>query len=402
MYSLYIHIPFCKRKCNYCDFVSYAGKENLIDRYVEAVCDEVTALTHQHETLPTLPEGEGNSTIFFGGGTPTLLAPHHFDKIISTIIGHSELSIEANPGTADKAKLKALRQLGINRLSIGVQSFNDKHLQTLGRIHTSKQAIDFYHEARAAGFDNINLDLMFALPEQTLDEWQADIQTALKLNPDHLSIYNLIIEEGTPFWTRFKQPSPAGPKPSPLSQRERVIHEAGLQSTFSPWEKVRDFSESDEGCELPTEEDEATMYEYTIETLTSNGYKHYEISNFAQPGKECQHNINYWKNGNYIGVGAGAHSHVNGRRWSNPNCIETYLKTAPRITPDDSRLAPDQRETLFLGLRLLEGISTKHFAGFEKEVDELINDGLLGQKNDNYRLTRRGLFLGNLVFEKFV
>jgi oxygen-independent coproporphyrinogen-3 oxidase len=153
---------------------------------------------------------------------------------------------------------------------------------------------------------------------------------------------------------------------------------------------------------LPSEDDEADMFEQAIDTLKAHGYHHYEISNFAQPGKECLHNINYWENGDYIGVGVGAHSHLNGRRWSNPNCIEEYLKTASRITPNETRIATDQRETLFLGLRLLDGISTKHFAGFEKEVAELINDGLLEEKNGNFRLTRRGLFLGNMVFEKFV
>jgi oxygen-independent coproporphyrinogen III oxidase len=362
--ALYIHIPFCKRKCNYCDFVSYAGKEDLIDDYVEVLCKEITALTRQHETRPPLPLGEGNNTIFFGGGTPTLFEPRHFEKILLSTPYPlpPEVSVEANPGTANLAKLKALRQLGINRISIGVQSFNDKHLKTLGRIHDAETAQQFYRDARAAGFDNINLDLMFALPGQTLSEWQADIKTALSLKPDHLSIYNLKIEEGTPFHLQL--------------------------TTYN--------------LQLPSEDLEATMFEHAIDTLTAHGYTHYEISNFAKPGKECQHNINYWENGNYLGVGAGAHSHLNGQRWSNPNCIEAYLKTASRITHNETRLAPDQRETLFLGLRLLAGIPISNFTGFEKEVAELIKDGLLEQKNGNYRLTRHGLFLGNIVFEKFV
>ena len=392
MNSIYIHIPFCKKKCNYCDFVSYAGKEDLIDEYVGALVKEAAALTQtiENEKLfpyNPLPEGEGLDikTIYFGGGTPTLLQPKHFDKIISTlighwslVIGHSEISVEANPGTADKAKLKELRKLGINRLSIGAQSFNGRHLRTLGRIHTAEESLKFYDDARAAGFENINLDLIFALPCQTLEEWKNDLKTAINLRPNHLSTYNLQIEEGTP------------------------LHS---QQTAN-------------GLQLPAEEQELAMYEHTIETLTSAGYKHYEISNFAQPGLECLHNINYWKNGNYLGLGAGAHSHLNGRRWANPAVIDDYLNSVrgskpvsipearysdrQRMTIDDTGIGPDRRETIFMGLRLLNGLPVEKFTGFEKEVAELVGDGLLERKNNHYKLTRRGLYLGNLVFEKFI
>ena len=382
--SIYFHIPFCKKKCNYCDFVSYAGKEDLIERYVEALVKEITALTRQPLTFPPLPEGEGNSTIYFGGGTPTLLEPRHFETILQNVgttfmvvrnrrtgtspIPIFEITIEANPGTADKAKLKALRSLGINRLSIGAQSFNDRHLRTLGRIHTAEEALKFYDDARSAGFDNINLDLMFALPDQTFDQWKSDLKIAIDLEPNHLSTYNLQIEENTPLW-----------------------------------EKGASLSSADKGLKIPTEETELAMYEYTIETLTSAGYKHYEISNFAKPGFECRHNINYWKNGNYIGIGAGAHSHVDGNRWSNPNCIEAYVTghgssiQGHRLETRDLRPA-----TIFLGLRLLEGLPAELFKGYENEVSNLLKDGLLEPMNGNYRLTRQGLYLGNLVFENFI
>ncbi|MFA4844477.1 MAG: radical SAM family heme chaperone HemW [Candidatus Margulisiibacteriota bacterium] len=440
--SLYVHIPFCKQKCNYCDFVSYAGKENFIDEYVETMIREFESRC----SVLYVP----CSTVFFGGGTPTLLEPKHFDKILSTfishsslVISHSEISIEANPGTAGKAKLKALRQLGINRLSIGVQSFNDRQLKTLGRIHDSATAKRFYQDARDAGFDNINLDLIFALPGQTLAEWKRDLATAIALKPEHLSTYNLQIEEGTPFWERFKEPSPAAANRRTLSQRERVMSQADLQNTFSPphpltqsvpplpegegtsplipvcatpspfgrrcaslahWmrgEKVHSSGRADEGLSLPSEDEELAMYEYAIEELAAHGYKHYEISNFAKPGYECQHNLVYWRNENYLGIGAGAHSHVNGQRWSNPNCIEKYLETATfsRRFPGSTA---DQRETIFLGLRLLDGLSIKKFKGFEAQVAELIKDGLLTEEKGNYKLTRQGLYLGNLVFEKFV
>ncbi|MBU1616303.1 MAG: radical SAM family heme chaperone HemW [Candidatus Margulisbacteria bacterium] len=356
--ALYIHLPFCKQKCNYCDFVSYAGKEELINDYVEALVKEIEGQRHQGT--------KGVKTVFFGGGTPTLLDPNHFDKIISTLIchlsldiGHSEISVEANPGTADRAKLKELRSLGINRLSIGVQSFHDRHLKTLGRIHDSKTAEVFYDDARAAGFDNINLDLIFALPDQYLNEWKKDIQQAIAMRPDHLSIYNLQIEEGTPFHQQ--------------------------QTTNN--------------LQLPTEEIELAMYEYAIDCLWLTGYQHYEISNFSKPGKECRHNINYWQMGNWLGFGAGAHTHLNGKRWANPNCLETYLK-GTKTEPD--KIIGDQGETLFMGLRLLEGLPAEKFHGFEKEVAELINDGLLKEDQGNYKLTKQGLYLANLVFEKFV
>jgi oxygen-independent coproporphyrinogen III oxidase len=360
MTALYIHIPFCKQKCNYCDFVSYAGKEELIDSYVEALVRELESLRSTiHDPL---------STIFFGGGTPTLLEPKHIARIIGSVecrtlsVEQSEITIEANPGTANKEKLRSLRELGINRLSIGVQSFNDRHLKTLGRIHDAATAQRFYHDARDAGFDNLNLDLIFALPGQTLKEWQQDLEQAINLGPNHLSVYNLQIEEGTPLYAEL-----------PTSN-----------------------------LKLPDNETEYSMYKSAIETLTASGYKHYEISNFAKPGFECQHNLVYWRNGNYLGVGAGAHSHWNGRRWSNPNCLEQYLETATfsRRFPAETR--PDRRETIFLGLRLLDGIAQEHFAGFEKEVKELMDDGLLEQAGGNYRLTRKGLYLGNLVFAKFV
>ncbi len=388
MTALYIHLPFCKKKCNYCDFVSYAGKEDLIDDYVNSLCKEISS---QLET--------GNwklETIYFGGGTPTLLEPKHFNKIISTLIRnsalgirHLEISIESNPATANKTKLKELRKLGINRLSIGAQSFNDEHLKTLGRIHDSKDVLKFYNDARSAGFDNINLDLIFALPNQTLDEWKQDLNKAIHLAPNHLSTYNLQIEQGTPFWELG------------IGNREPRV-----TSSQSPVPSLQ----------LPDEETDLAMYEHTIETLTSTGYKHYEISNFAQPGYECKHNITYWKNENYIGIGAGAHSHVNGRRWANPDSVEEYLH---HWKPETERLgfqqyeetakfirrfpsAPDQRETIFMGLRLLDGIPTDKFQGFEKEVAELIESGLLTKESPNIKLTRKGLYLANEVFEKFV
>jgi len=374
--SLYIHIPFCKKKCNYCDFVSYPDKEDLIDDYVNTIIKE---LHHSSFVI----RNSKLETIYFGGGTPTLLEPKHFEKILETLtpfpspsgrgavkgeheaenkagVRALEISLEANPGTADKQKLKELRQLGINRLSMGAQSFNDNHLRTLGRIHDSKTALKFYEDARSAGFDNINLDLIFALPGQTLSDWQSDLNQALHLKPNHLSTYNLIIEEGTNFFNKYKNQE---------------------------------------------QEAELAMYEYTIETLTKHGFEHYEISNFARPGHECQHNIVYWRNENYLGVGAGAHSHVNGQRWANSNSIEEYIKSTQHPKPkpiNHTSLLTQQPETIFMGLRLLDGLEAKKFTGFEKELNELIETGLLTRENSHIKLTKQGLYLANEVFEKFV
>jgi len=365
--------------------VSYARKEDLIDDYVEALIKDISS-QFSNLYFPL-------STIYFGGGTPTLLKPKHFEKILKALESRKlkadsraqEVSIEANPGTVSLEFLKKLHNIGINRLSLGAQSFNDKYLKYLGRIHNSKQIYQAFENAKEAGFENINLDLIFAIPGQTLEEWKEDLAEALSLKPEHLSTYNLQIEEGTPLWGNTKSEI-LNPKQIPIS-KSKIINE----------------------------DLDANMYELTIETLTSVGFKHYEISNFAKPGFECQHNINYWKMGNWLGIGAGAHSHVNGKHWENTSNVEEYIgsggvrRNGCRLAPDVSHDLPagrqgatDQRETLFMGLRLLDGINKAHFIGFEKEIVELKQQGLLEESGDNIRLTKKGLFLGNLVFEKFV
>lgn len=402
---LYIHIPFCKKKCNYCGFISYAGKEHLIELYVEAICKEIISLTRKCKLLFPLPNKEDEldfETVYIGGGTPTLLEPRHYENILGSVVtacssftarkekrsglkfaDRAEITTEAYPGTADKNKLRALRSCGINRLSIGAQSFNDTLLKTLGRIHTSKDIFNIYRDARSAGFENINIDLMFGLPFQTLRNWKVDLAQAVALKPDHLSTYNLKIEEGTPFREKLKQyncSQLAKNNVTPLT--DRVI---GGQSY------------------LPSEETKMLIFMHTIETLTKAGYKHYEISNFSRPGYECLHEINYWNNGNYLGVGAGAHSHVNGRYWSNPCCVEAYIKNIPcPVTETPSNNLFNRRESPFKGLRLLAGQPVDNFKGFETEVAELLADGLIARQNDNYILTHDGLFLSNFVFEKLI
>lgn len=340
---LYIHIPFCKKKCPYCNFISYDDREALISDYIDNLVNNLSFVIG-HLSL---------RTVYVGGGTPSLLSAKQLEQILQTCmygqvndLSLPEISLEINPATADYKKLKAYRKLGINRLSIGAQSFNNRHLKILGRIHSAEDTYQTFEDARKAGFDNIGIDIMYALPGQTFDEFKNDIETVLKLNPEHISLYNLEIEKKAPFY---------------------------LQLTTN-------------NLQLPENDIEADMFEYAIESFANAGYKHYEISNFAKPGKECRHNIAYWLNKDYLGIGAGAHSHVDGKRWDNNGPLDCDEKI----------------ETIFMGLRLLDGISKDKFIGFEKEVSELKGQGLLEETATNIRLTKKGLFLANIVFEKFV
>jgi len=344
-FSLYIHIPFCKKKCNYCDFYSFAGRENEIDEYVEKLAKDIKRLPD-----PALGGIGSIKTIYFGGGTPTLLSASNFNYLLSTFNFQLsslqiEITTECNPGTVDLEKLKALRKLGINRLSIGAQSFNDEHLKALGRIHTAEDIYNTFKWARKAGFKNIGLDLMFALPNQTVEDWKETLRKAVKLSPEHISTYNLKIEENTPFWEMTK------PKTQNPNESTNLL--------------------------IPNEETELEMYEFAIEYLTTNGYKHYEISNFSKPGKECQHNLTYWRNEEYIGIGDGAKSF-------DPTHLES--------------------NKFILGLRLIEGVdlSKDEIKKYENEINEICELGLAELKNSNLKLTRKGIYLANEVFERFV
>ncbi len=363
-----MHIPFCVRKCGYCDFVSFPGTDDsMIDRYVYALCEECRA---RHNLL-----SGGISTVYFGGGTPSLLSPARIERIFSAIRqtcpefpGGQEITLEANPGTVDAGKLRAFRKLGINRISLGVQSFNNNLLKTLGRIHTTEEALDAYDSCRAAGFDNVSMDLMFALPGQSSADWEKTLNAAVSLKPEHLSVYNLQIEEGTPMWDRKYSADP----------RKKLV--------------------------FPGEEEDAEMYLLAVRHLGRNGYNRYEISNFALEGRECRHNLNYWENGNYIGLGVAAHSCINGRRWSNTCILADYLVSpAKSVVEQQPATALSRRqETLFLGLRLSVGVKTGMFSGYEKDVNELLDDGLIEEFDGRYRLTEQGVLLGNRVFSRFV
>lgn len=368
MKALYIHVPFCVKKCAYCDFVSFPGMDqDTIDRYVDAVCEECRA---REEFL-----SGGISTLFFGGGTPSLLSPFNVERIFSAIKhacpqfpDRQEITLEANPGTVDVNKLKEFKTLGINRISLGVQSLDNRLLEILGRVHTAQQAMDAYSYCRTAGFDNVSLDLMFALPSQTITDWENDIRNAVSLAPEHLSIYNLQVEEDTPMWEK------------------RYSAQAGEKLVF------------------PGEEEDAEMYLFAKRFLQQNKYSRYEISNFALEGKECRHNLAYWENRDYLGLGVAAHSCINGKRWANTSTLKNYL-VCPAESVVEARLSTAfsrRQETLFLGLRLSGGVETGLFEGFEKDVEELLGDRLIEEKDGRYRLTEQGVLLGNRVFSRFV
>ncbi len=304
--SLYFHIPFCTHRCAYCDFNTYAGQEEMIPVYVEALCREIEFVGKQLQGKKETGEGKVH-TIFFGGGTPSLLTPKQFESIFNSIQGNfnltndSEITIEANPGTVSYKNLLELRRIGINRISYGVQSANTEELRMLERVHNFFDVIEAVTSARKAGFKNLNLDIIYGLPEQTLATWQTTVKRILDLHPEHISAYALTLEHGTP---------------------------------FGRW--------SSKGLlPLPDPDLAADMYEWLSETLEANDYVQYEISNWAKPEHECKHNLQYWRGLPYLAFGAGAHGYADGYRYSNVLRIKTYIErlTTSRITNIESRIS---------------------------------------------------------------
>ncbi len=376
--GLYLHIPFCKKKCDYCDFCSFTGSDDKLHRkYLKSLQKEL-------DFAPDITI----ETVYIGGGTPTLLSKKSLYRLMNIIRSSStasgtcpvECTIESNPGTVDYYKLKLLKDNGVNRLSIGAQSFDDKELKLLGRIHDGKETYKAYEAAIKAGFSNINLDLIFGLPEQSPANWASSLKKALKLRPKHISAYNLQIEEGTPFYERY-------------SDLDETVKAHG-----------RAF--------LPDNDAEYYMYKDTIDLLRSEGYIHYEISNFCLPGFECRHNLNYWENGQYFGAGVSASSHLKGGRKINTRDLKKYLSDPVRSGKKERHSKKNEiAETMFMGLRMIKGINSdgleKRFGIplqklYGKEIAELKKKELLEMKEGHLRLTGKGLFLANEVFEKFV
>lgn len=372
MPALYIHIPFCAHACPYCDFSFELLRGHQVERFLDAVTVEI-----EHRGGQTPWRDMVFDTVFFGGGTPTCLTSDQIIRLFTRIrdslavVETAEITVEANPETLTDAKLAVLADIGVNRLSLGVQAFTPESLHRLGRHHSVERAIRAVYQARAAGIKHLNLDLMFGAPEQTMTDWEASLTCALALEPDHMSAYGLTIEDGTPFGRLWK---------------------AGALA-------------------LPDEETHIALYLRAIDRLTHQGYGHYEISNFARPGEECRHNLTYWMGGAYLGLGPSAHSHIEGRRFANTRRLDVYLEkmTAQgEATEQDERLTPAQEisEQIMLGIRMIEGLDMQAFESkFGPEayrtrlpaVTRLTAAGFLEQKGRRLRLTRKGLVVADTV-----
>lgn len=371
--GLYIHIPFCRQKCLYCDFPSYAGKEGMQEAYVNALEAEIRRQGKQYK-------GKKVSSVFFGGGTPTALPIPFLQKLMQAvweswqITDGAEITTEANPGTLDAEMAKALKEMGFNRLSMGVQAWQNRLLKELGRIHTIEQFQENFKAVREAGFENVNVDLMFALPDQSMQDWQETVREITAMQPEHISAYSLIIEEGTPFFERY---------------------EKGF-------------------LEPAAEELDREMYHWAIGALKEAGYQQYEISNFAKVGQQSQHNRIYWQAEEYLGMGLGAHSYMEGTRFHNTYDLQEYIAANGENKKEDMEQITEEDamgEFMFLGLRLTEGVTFARFRErfgkemqefYKAQIMELEQMELLESDTKGIRLTQKGIDVSNFVFEKFL
>ena len=380
--ELYIHIPFCVRKCAYCDFLSAPADEDTVQKYVDALVREIQGYTLSDKKRY---QDYRVSTVFVGGGTPSLLFPDQIKTVFSALRGSfsieedAEITLELNPGTVTEDRLLAWREARINRLSIGLQSTEDEELGMLGRIHDYRQFLDTWELIRNAGMENVNVDLIFAIPGQTLESWRETLRKAAKLGPEHLSVYSLIIEEGTPFFERY---SKAG-------------------TVFPP---------------LPDEETERQMYEETEKILKEYGYSRYEISNYAKPGYECRHNMGYWQRTEYLGLGLGASSLIGKTRFRHISDLQVYLSLSGdvrAICEEEEVLTTkeEMEEFMFLGLRMMRGVRGSEFlrlfgtgmdAVYKEPLKRMNENGLLETEGDIVRLTKRGIDISNYVFGQFL
>lgn len=369
--SLYIHIPFCKQRCFYCDFPTFAGKEKFREDYIEALIKEIEEKCSKYLI----------KSIFIGGGTPSYLKENELEKLLSAVsklnlLEGLEYSMECNPGTVNEKKLKIMKDYGVNRISFGLQSCDNKLLKKIGRIHTFEEFLENYNLARNLGFNNINIDLMYGLPNLTIENWKDTLEKICDLKPEHISAYSLIIEEGTAFYKLYEK----------------------------------------DKLELPNEDDERVMDKLTKDILRVNGYHQYEISNFALKGKECKHNKVYWSLEEYIGVGLASSSYINGYRIVNITNISDYIKNIKNgesVIADKYKnsIKDEMEEFIFMGLRMVSGISLAKFnqkfgvdiySIYKKIIEKNIKDGLLVVYENNMFLTDKGMELSNSVMSDFI
>lgn len=378
--QLYLHLPFCQRKCNYCDFLSAPADESTKNNYIVALKQEIRLKSAAYAAY-SVP------SVFIGGGTPSVFDGAVIAGLMDVLADafflerDAEITIECNPGTLNQKKAAHYRQAGINRISLGLQSTSDDQLRLLGRIHTFEDFLRSYDAARKAGFDNLNVDLMSGLPGQRLSDWQDTLKKTVALRPEHISAYSLLIEEGTPFFDRYAE-----------DEQRRA---AGEEPLF-----------------LPSEETERQMYHGTKEYLSAHGYHRYEISNYAKPGHECDHNVGYWKRRNYLGLGLGSASLIENERFHNTLVLDDYLKG--RFDKQDlQKLSRREQmeEFLFLGLRMTEGVAIKAFydqfglpldAVYAPVAAALCRQGLLGREAGRLFLTESGISLSNYVLAQFL
>lgn len=381
-FEIYIHIPFCAQKCLYCDFLSFHSDEPHMERYVDQLCAELELAADRLDPPLTA------STVFIGGGTPSLLDPKYISRIMYTLRRHfhlakdAEVTIECNPASTLRTKFRAYLDAGINRLSIGLQSANDDELRTLGRIHIYDDFLNCFQGARMEGFRNINVDLMNDFPTQTAASWKKTLRNVLMLRPEHVSIYNLIVEDGTPF--------------KKMQEMGRLL--------------------------LPDEETQAEIDEITKDETSRHGYARYEVSNYARPGYECRHNLGYWSNVPYLGFGLGASSFFGGKRWNNTRSIEKYLSLnmASEARTDFASLREnvkaldrndEMEEFMFLGLRKMEGVSELDFkkrfsvdiqSVFGPVLEKYLKMGMLRHVGCHYAFSERGMEVSNQILCDFL
>ena len=377
--GIYMHIPFCKQKCNYCDFISYTNKCDKIESYMKCLEKEIDCFDFTKYNI---------TTIYIGGGTPSYIDSKYIKQIMNSIykklqlekneLKEVEITIEVNPGTVTKGKLQDYKDVGINRISIGLQCVQDRLLKILGRIHTFEDFINTYNLAKEVGFENINVDLMLGFPDQSIEDIKESLNQIIKLNPNHVSTYSLIVEEGTKIFNQI---------------------------------------ENNE-LQLPDEELERNMYWYVKNTLELNGYNHYEISNFSKKGKESKHNMNCWNQEEYIGFGIAAHSYINNIRFSNTNNLEEYIKNVNnneleknKIIEEEQTVEDNKNEFMMLGFRKIEGVDIAKFKEkfvdnpifiYKEKLNKLVEEGLIEIELNNIRRTNKGIDFANLVFEEFI